>query len=369
MMDHRYLLSAREITKTYGKVPALDRVSIDIEAGEFFTLLGPSGSGKSTFLMCVGGFIEPTSGRLYAEGVDITRKPAEDRRFGMVFQGYALFPHMTVTQNVEFPLKVAGLNAAERRKRVADMLRIVGLSDLHARRPAELSGGQQQRVALARALVSKPKLLLLDEPLSALDKNLREQMQEELKTLQKVSGSTFVFVTHDQTEALSLSSRVAIFNKGRLQQIGTPQEAYERPRNRFVAEFLGRINLVPLEDAKSKNAMMVGRFEGRVLKGRTNGRTGPAAVLAVRPEHMAISLNPPPADRNGLRVRLVDRVYGGANSVLQLASMTGLSLSLDIRSSNELPSLQLGQELWVTWSEEQAFALPAVSTEEDCKEE
>jgi putative spermidine/putrescine transport system ATP-binding protein len=359
MMDHRHLLSARQISKTYGNVYALDQVSINIDAGEFFTLLGPSGSGKSTFLLCLGGFIEPTAGRLYSEGVDITFQPAEDRRFGMVFQGYALFPHMTVAQNVEFPLKVVRIKSADRHKRVSDMLRIVGLSDLYRRRPAELSGGQQQRVALARALVSKPKVLLLDEPLSALDKNLREQMQEELKTLHKASGTTFVFVTHDQSEALSLSSRLAIFNKGRLQQIGTPREVYERPHNRFVAEFLGRINLIPLESAKQKNSTLAGRFEGRLLKGRASDHPQPATVLAIRPEHMAITLTPPPPDQNGLRVRLVDRSYCGANSVLQLASVSGLPLSLDMRSSNELSSLSPGQELWVTWSQEQAFALPA----------
>lgn len=368
MMTQQHLLSARQISKSYGGIYALDRVSIDIQAGEFFTLLGPSGSGKSTFLLCLGGFIEPTAGRLYSEGADITFRPAEDRRFGMVFQGYALFPHMTVAQNVEFPLKVAGINSAERHKRVADMLRVVGLSDLHGRRPAELSGGQQQRVALARALVSKPKVLLLDEPLSALDKNLREQMQEELKSLHKASGTTFVFVTHDQSEALSLSSRVAIFNKGRLQQVGTPQEVYERPQNRFVAEFLGRINLIPLEGAKPHNSNIVGHFEGRVLKGRATDHAQSATILAVRPEHMAISLAPPPLDQNGLRVRLVDQSYCGAKSVLQLASVSGLPLSLDMRSSNELSALSPGQELWVTWSEEQAFALPASGTQE-AKEE
>jgi putative spermidine/putrescine transport system ATP-binding protein len=367
-MTQQYLLSARQISKSYGSIYALDRVSINIGAGEFFTLLGPSGSGKSTFLLCLGGFVEPTAGRLYSEGVDITLQPAEDRRFGMVFQGYALFPHMTVAQNVEFPLTVASIKSAERHKRVTDMLRIVGLSDLHARRPAELSGGQQQRVALARALVSKPKVLLLDEPLSALDKNLREQMQEELKALQKASGTTFVFVTHDQSEALSLSSRLAIFNQGRLQQVGTPREVYERPQDRFVAEFLGRINLIPLDSAKQENSTFTGRFEGRVLKGRASDHAQPATVLAVRPEHMAISFTPPPLDRNGLQVRLVDRSYCGANSVLQLASVSGLPLSLDMRSSNELSSLNPGQELWVTWSEEQAFALPASGTEE-AKEE
>jgi putative spermidine/putrescine transport system ATP-binding protein len=368
-MEHRYLLSAREICKTYAGVPALHGISIDIHTGEFLTLLGPSGSGKTTFLMCLAGFTEPTSGRLLAEGVDITSKPAEDRRFGMVFQGYALFPHMTVTQNVEFPLKVIGVKASDRNKRVAEMLHVVGLSDFHARRPSELSGGQQQRVALARALISKPKVLLLDEPLSALDKNLRGQMQEELKTLQKATGNTFVFVTHDQTEALSLSSRVAIFNKGRLQQVGTPQEVYERPQNRFVAEFLGRINLIPLEAAKSEKLLVAGLFEGRVLKARANGDAGPATVLAIRPEHMAISLTPPPPSLNGLRVRLVDCVYAGANSVLQLASTSGLLLSLDVRSSSELPSVTGGQELWVTWSEEKAFALSGVSSEEERKEE
>ena len=368
-MNHSPLLSARGISKAYAGIPALDCISIDIHSGEFFTLLGPSGSGKTTFLMCLAGFIEPTNGRILVEGVDITAKAAEDRRFGMVFQGYALFPHMTVKQNVDFPLKVLGMKAIDRNKRVAEMLDMVGLSDFHARRPSELSGGQQQRVALARALVSKPKVLLLDEPLSALDKNLREQMQQELKALQKASGHTFVFVTHDQTEALSLSSRLAIFNKGRLQQVGTPQEVYESPHNRFVAKFLGRINLIPLEAARLDMSHVAGHFEGRVLKARANGKLGPSMVLAIRPEHMAISFTPPPPDQNALRARLADCVYGGANSVMQLVSSSGLSLSLDIRSLSELPPLTTGQELWVTWSAERAFALSGVPGEEEKKEE
>jgi putative spermidine/putrescine transport system ATP-binding protein len=368
-MNHSPLLSARGISKAYAGIPALDCISIDIHSGEFFTLLGPSGSGKTTFLMCLAGFIEPTNGRILVEGVDITAKAAEDRRFGMVFQGYALFPHMTVRQNVDFPLKVLGMKAIDRNKRVAEMLDMVGLSDFHARRPSELSGGQQQRVALARALVSKPKVLLLDEPLSALDKNLREQMQQELKALQKASGHTFVFVTHDQTEALSLSSRLAIFNKGRLQQVGTPQEVYESPHNRFVAKFLGRINLIPLEAARLDMPHVAGHFEGRVLKARANGKLSPSMVLAIRPEHMAISFTPPPPDQNALRARLADCVYGGANSVMHLVSSSGLSLSLDIRSLSELPPLATGQELWVTWSAERAFALSGVPGEEEKKEE
>ena len=350
-------LRAIDVTKSYDGTPALDHVSLDIADGEFLTLLGPSGSGKTTFLMCLAGFVEPTSGRIEEEGVDITRRPAEERRFGMVFQGYALFPHMSVADNVAFPLKVARKPRAERDRTVAAMLETVGLGPLRDRRPAQLSGGQQQRVALARALVAHPRVLLLDEPLSALDKNLREQMQDELRSLHERIRSTFVFVTHDQSEALSLSSRIAIFDRGRLQQIGTPEEVYEHPANRFVAEFLGRINLIPVEGAEVRDHRLTGRFESRMLCAPANGHALDAPVIAVRPEHMRISADGPDPAENGIRATVRARVYGGAHSVLQLCSASGVDISLDAPRGMAAESVAPGQDVWVTWPQTVGFAL------------
>jgi putative spermidine/putrescine transport system ATP-binding protein len=227
-------LRAVGIEKHYGATRALDGVSLDIEEGEFLTLLGPSGSGKTTFLMILAGFVAPTSGRIEENGVDVTKRPPEQRHYGMVFQGYALFPHMSVEDNIGFPLRTRRVAAAERRRRVDDIVEKVGLTEHLKKRPHQLSGGQQQRVALARALVFSPKVLLLDEPLSALDKNLRGQMQLELRRLHGETGTTFVFVTHDQSEALALSSRVAIFDEGRLQQVGAPDTS---TRNRATASW------------------------------------------------------------------------------------------------------------------------------------
>lgn len=354
-------LRAAEITKSYGALNALDHVSLDINRGEFLTLLGPSGSGKTTFLMCLAGFVDASSGRLEQEGDDITRRPAEQRRYGMVFQGYALFPHMTVAENVNFPLRVAGMPRAERTTRVAEMLETVGLGHLGARRPRQLSGGQQQRVALARALVSHPPVLLLDEPLSALDKNLREQMQEEIKALHRKTGGTFVFVTHDQTEALSLSSRVAIFNQGRVQQIGTPQDVYEHPANRFVAEFLGRINLIPVTQAAVEGCRLTGRFEDQVLTTPAPGAPLETPMIAVRPEYMRLSAEAPGIGENGLRAELSERTYGGAQSVLQLTTSSGLVLTLDVPSRATLPTLATGETFWVTWPKDSGFALSGQS--------
>ncbi|MEQ9609376.1 MAG: ABC transporter ATP-binding protein [Kiloniellaceae bacterium] len=354
-------LRAVEITKSYGALHALDRVSLDVARGEFLTLLGPSGSGKTTFLMCLAGFVEATAGRLEEAGVDITQRPAEARRYGMVFQGYALFPHMSVAENVAFPLRVAGMGRGARGARVAEMLETVGLAPLGNRRPHQLSGGQQQRVALARALISHPPVLLLDEPLSALDKNLREQMQEEIKSLHRKIGSTFVFVTHDQTEALSMSSRVAIFNHGRVQQVGTPEEVYEHPANRFVAEFLGRINLIPLEQAAVADCRLTGRFEGQELTAPAPEGRLDAPAIAVRPEYMRLAAGPPRQGENGLRAQLRARVYGGAQSVLQLTTASGVEITLDVPSQGEAPSMACGETVWVTWPRDRGFALSGAS--------
>ena len=233
------------VTKTFdGHIVAVDEVTLDIEAGEFFSLLGPSGCGKTTSLRMIAGFEMPDSGRVHVGGQDITDVAVHRRDMGMVFQSYALFPHRTVAENVAFGLRMRDVPKTEIAKRVAAALAQVALTGLEERRPAQLSGGQQQRVALARALVIEPRVLLCDEPLGALDRKLRQQMQFELKELQRRLGVTLVFVTHDQEEALAMSDRIAVMNAGRVEQVGAPTEIYERPRTRFVADFIGEINLL-----------------------------------------------------------------------------------------------------------------------------
>jgi putative spermidine/putrescine transport system ATP-binding protein len=351
------LLQAKDIRKAYGSAVALDGISLDIAAGEFLTLLGPSGSGKTTFLMILGGFVAPSSGRLIQGNADITHLPPEQRRYGMVFQGYALFPHMTVEENIAFPLKVQRVAAAERRRLVDAMITAVGLEAHRAKRPAQLSGGQQQRVALARALVFRPEVLLLDEPLSALDKALREQMQGEIRRLQQQTGATFVFVTHDQTEALAMSSRIAIFNHGRLQQIGAPEAVYERPVNRFVAEFLGRINLFPIRDAAREGALLRGAFEDGTLAAPADpALNGRGAAIAVRPEYMSLVDTPPTAPGiNAVAVRIAARQYGGASSLVQARTTGGIEIVLTLPS--DAPAVP-GARLWVQWPVMSGFVLP-----------
>lgn len=350
-------IKATGIGKTFGSFHALKNVSVDIGRGEFLTLLGPSGSGKTTLLMILAGFEQPTSGRLISDGVDITNQPAEKRSAGMVFQGYALFPHMTVEQNIAFPLKVRKRSADDIKRRVAEMVERVGLKAHAHKLPSQLSGGQQQRVALARALVFEPGVLLLDEPFSALDKSLREQMQDEMKRLHRETGTTFVFVTHDQSEALALSSRIAIFNHGELLQVATPQEIYDRPANRFVAEFLGEINLLPLKGVRQDNGKAVGTYEDRVIQ--LNGGQAPAgsdALLAIRPEYMSIS-NKAPDKGNGIAATAVGSTYLGSATKLEMTTRAGTSLTVAV--PNEVASLALGggDAIWLTWPAEKGFLL------------
>ncbi len=269
-MTHAVSLERVSCVFQSGKRPvtAVDDVSIDIEAGEFFTLLGPSGSGKTTCLRMIGGFTAPTSGRIRIHGEDVGDRPPYLRPVTTVFQDYALFPHMSVLDNVAYSLTVRGVSRGERERRAQGLLEMMRLPEIGDRKPAQLSGGQRQRVALARALISEPRVLLLDEPLGALDLKLREQMQGELKELQRRLGITFVLVTHDQHEALSMSDRIGVFNRGRLEQVAAPSELYERPRTRFVAQFLGAANVLSGDEAT--------RLSGR-----------PTAVI--RPERIRLS--------------------------------------------------------------------------------
>jgi putative spermidine/putrescine transport system ATP-binding protein len=270
----------------------------------------------------------------------------------MVFQGYALFPHMTAEENIAFPLRVQGRPATEVQRRVAEMIELVGLGGHGHKRPSGLSGGQQQRVALARALAYEPPVLLLDEPFSALDKNLRGQMQDEVRRLHRELGTTFVFVTHDQSEALALSSRVAIFEKGRLQQIAPPREAYERPANRFVAEFLGDINILPVEGANG-----TARIEGRPVRLPESG-SGP---FAIRPEYMGLALVEP-AEGNAVAARLSDVTYQGAETRLTLSTRGGTALVLKVPTAALPEGLEPGAPVWATWDEGRGFRLdPAAS--------
>jgi putative spermidine/putrescine transport system ATP-binding protein len=312
------------LTKRYGAAAAVEGVSLSVAEGEFLTLLGPSGSGKTTVLMCVAGFVAPDAGRILLGGRDITALPPERRDFGMVFQGYALFPHMTVAENVAFPLRVRRLGAAEREAKVRAALDLVQLSALAERRPAQLSGGQQQRVALARALVFDPALLLLDEPLSALDRKLRAELQEELKALHRRVGRSFVNVTHDQEEALSLSDRIAILDRGRLVQAGTPSALYERPRTRFVAEFLGTSNFLRGEVsglAPGGVTLAVGgmRIVQAVPPGADPPRPGSTLLLSVRPERIAL-LGEGEAAENVVPGRIEAWSYHGAGTTLSVAT-------------------------------------------------
>jgi ABC-type Fe3+/spermidine/putrescine transport system ATPase subunit len=262
-------ISLQGVAKTYGRRPALHELELDIADGEFFCLLGPSGCGKTTTLNIIGGFVTPSAGSVFIRGTRVDRLPPHRRDVNTVFQSYALFPHMTVRANIGFGLRMAGVPRDEAQRRVRDAIEMVGLEELETRLPSELSGGQQQRVAVARALVNRPAVLLLDEPLGALDLKLRKRLQLELAQIHREVGTVFVYVTHDQEEALALSDRIAVMHEGRIEQVGTPEEIYRRPRSRFVAEFIGESNFFPAELA--------------------GGGGRPGTVVMVRPEALRIS--------------------------------------------------------------------------------
>ncbi|HSC00219.1 MAG TPA: ABC transporter ATP-binding protein [Burkholderiaceae bacterium] len=310
------MLALRHVVKRFAEVVAVDDVSLDIGAGEFFTLLGPSGCGKTTLLRLIAGLEQPDAGTLLLDGTDLVGVPAERRPVHTVFQSYALFPHLSVARNIAFPLEMARVPRAEVERRVAAVLDDVQLSGLARRMPDELSGGQRQRVAIARALVDRPRLLLLDEPLGALDAKLRVQMKLELVKLQREVGITFVYVTHDQGEALALSHRIAVMNRGRLEQVGDPHTIYERPASRFVADFIGQCNLLDATVRRIDGATMqlhVAGIDACVAPAVAGAAAGQLGTLALRPE--AIEIDVPTAaaapDRTQRRARVRDALYEG----------------------------------------------------------
>ena len=351
-------ISITELTKTYGKVFALNRVSIDVKAGEFLTLLGPSGSGKTTLLMAIAGFNRPDSGRICFGDDDVTVLPPHKRGVGMVFQNYALFPHMSVFENVAFPLKLRKIPADEKRQRVTEALQTVQLSDFAERGIDQLSGGQRQRVALARAFVFGPKILLMDEPLSALDKKLREEMQIELKQLHRQLGVTTVYVTHDQREALTMSDRIAIIDHGELAQIGTPREIYNAPTNHFVASFIGESSFFPLTKNKSGTLHYAGVSVGKV----PNRATHENWTLVIRPERL--SLHAPKTIKNKDKIyfsgKITELVYQGETAIVMMVMEDGHNLTarMNTRAGNDVDSLRVGQNLLVGIDKQDVIIIP-----------
>jgi putative spermidine/putrescine transport system ATP-binding protein len=328
-------VSFEKVSRHFGSVRAVDAVDLEIASGEFFAMLGPSGSGKTTCLRLIAGFEQPTGGTISIFGERADGVPPYRRNVNTVFQDYALFPHLNVLDNVAYGLMVKGVPKAERYKSAEDTLSLVRLPGYGERKPGQLSGGQRQRVALARALVNRPKVLLLDEPLGALDLKLRENMQEELKILQKALGITFVFVTHDQGEALSMADRVAVFNDGKVMQVGTPQDIYQRPRTRFVADFVGSSNVLPPD--------FVQRYSGQKRWG------------SLRPEQIRVTSR---TTGDGVTARVVAMNYLGSATRLAL-DIDGLRLHATVPAGTTLP--QTGEEVALTFNREQLHLMEEAS--------
>ncbi|MFC4669987.1 ABC transporter ATP-binding protein [Seohaeicola nanhaiensis] len=334
-------ISVRGLDKAFGTLKAVDDVSIDIAPGEFLALLGPSGSGKSTVLMMLAGFEVPTAGQILIDGQDCTRLLPQKRNIGMVFQHYSLFPHLSVFDNVAFPLKMRGIGRVERRRQAAAALEVVRLQGYGDRMPAQLSGGQRQRVALARAIVYKPRLLLMDEPLSALDKNLREEMQLEIKRLHSDLGITVVFVTHDQGEALTMADRIAILRGGRIQQISPARELYERPANLFAAGFIGEMNMIPVVWDGAKLALGQGDTMVPSASSFVGAPGQGPATLAIRPERLSVTA---PEAPGALSARLEEVVYAGAGTLVIARLDDGTEIRARVASA-ALPSLSKGERI------------------------
>jgi putative spermidine/putrescine transport system ATP-binding protein len=354
-------VEVRGLWKSYGQDTFVVRdVSFALRPGEFLTLLGPSGSGKTTSLMMVAGFEMPTRGEILVDGHDIALQPPEKRNFGVVFQGYALFPHKTVLENVEFGLRMKGVSSAIRRRQALDMLDKVGLADFTSRKPRELSGGQQQRVALARALVFEPDALLLDEPLSALDRKLRETLQSEIKEIQKRFGISILFVTHDQDEAMMMSDRIAVMAEGRIVQIGSPSEVYLHPATPFVAGFLGETNLVQgTYRGTDDDGYAVVSFNDAALgcaRLPADGRKlidGASVLVSIRPERMRLSMHKAESNFAGV---VTDCTFLGRHTRYRIRSL-GQTLAVSVTEWSPSGTLCAGMPVWLGWAAEDAQIL------------
>src|SRR5215813_7440523 len=359
----RALVRFDGVSKQFTTVAAVERVSLDIFAGEFFALLGPSGCGKTTLLRLLAGLDTPDEGRILLDGQDIAPVPPYRRPINMMFQSYALFPHLTVEGNVAFGLKQEGLPKAEITARVEEMLALVRLEGLAKRKPHQLSGGQRQRVALARSLVKRPRVLLLDEPLAALDKKLRGETQFELMQLQERLGLTFVIVTHDQQEAMTVADRIAVMDRGRLIQVATPQEIYERPNSRWVADFIGEINLIEgrVIDVGASGTVVASDAAGRLRAlSPADAKPGDAVWVALRPEKVRIALEAPgPAEENCVAGEVTDIGYLGDLSIYKVRLDSGTIMKTAVANVTRLVEQPIAwdERVWLTWAPEAAMVL------------
>jgi spermidine/putrescine transport system ATP-binding protein len=348
---NRPVIEIDHVHKRFGDFVAVHDADFTIGQSEFFSMLGPSGCGKTTTLRMIAGFETPTTGEIRLEGVDVSRVPPYKRNVNTVFQHYALFPHMTVRENVAFGPRSKKLDKAETNRRVEELLGVVRLSDFAGRKPAQLSGGQQQRVALARALVNYPSALLLDEPLGALDLKLRQAMQIELKRIQREVGITFVYVTHDQEEALTMSDRIAVMSEGMVEQIGTPTEIYDRPATVFVAGFIGQANLWPCDLTRTNGSGTEVQVFGRTLPALPDAEMAPGddVTLMVRPERLRVSVAEPEATVARVPVTVTHLVFQGPVVRLAMAAADGTELVSHVGTDTELPLLRPGDQVWAAW--------------------
>ncbi|MFV8262145.1 ABC transporter ATP-binding protein [Mycolicibacterium peregrinum] len=362
------------VTKRFGDYVAVAEADFSIASGEFFSMLGPSGCGKTTTLRMIAGFESPTEGAIRLEGVDVSRVPPHKRNVNTVFQHYALFPHMTVWDNVAYGTRSMKKDKTEIKRSVDELLEIVRLTDFAKRKPGQLSGGQQQRVALARALVNYPSALLLDEPLGALDLKLRHAMQFELKRIQREVGITFIYVTHDQEEALTMSDRIAVMNNGNVEQIGSPTEIYDRPATVFVASFIGQANLwAGRQTGRSNRDFVEVEVLGTTLKAKPGDTTiepGGHATLMIRPERVRVSMDVPTGEVATVPATVKDLTFQGPVLRLSLAAPDDSTIIAHVGPEQELPLLRPGDQVHVGWSPDASRVLPAadIPTTEDLEE-
>ncbi len=355
------ILSLKNIEKSFGETPVLRGVDLEIGKGEFITILGSSGCGKTTLLRIIAGLIDADSGNVCIDGEDVTAVPPEKRPVNTVFQNYALFPHMTVAENVGYSLKLRGVKKDVIAAEVSRVLSLVRMSGYEKRRPHELSGGQKQRVAIARAVIAEPKVLLLDEPLGALDLKLRRQMQTELKAIQSELGITFVYITHDQEEALNMSSRVAVMRDGVFEQIGTPDEVYDRPKTSFVANFVGEANVIRGKVSEAGGECVSVKALGTVVKVKSNGQNfadGDDICIAVRRENVVIS-----SDGEGIKATVCEKIFAGGMLRVVAETKDGKKLASGRQGINS--EYKIGDAVYVSWEPENAVIVKDTDADEE----